>query len=243
MPGDATAPARSGTAWPACPRRHPPAADVKTMPATVSTAAGATSFRRLSARTRRPYASPAPAASSSRSDPRPPRRDDAGASRAGYGLAHVALGPDRRRPGAGAGRVPGHPREPRGDHRRRRGEGRARRRRPRSPPGARCGADGHPDARARRHRRRQAYPRRGGGPRRRRPHAHDVRPRRVRLRGAAGRRQRLPAQGRPPGGPDRGRADRRGRGRADRAGHHQAADRAVRPHRTAEPALPRCSRT
>ena len=104
--------------------------------------------------------------------------------------------PDRRRPGAGARRLPDDARG-RGRHR---GGGRGGQRRAgrpeRAAAPARRRADGHPDARARRDRRDPADRGRGGRTRRRVLVADDVRPRRVRLRRARRRRQRVPAQGR-----------------------------------------------
>ena len=116
-----------------------------------------------------------------------------------------------RRPGAGAGRVPG----PAGRRAGHAGGRRGRRRRERAGAGPRDAsrrrADGHPDARGRRA---------GGDPADRgRPRAgehpgagaDDVRAGRVRVRGAARRCERLPGQGHRAGRPGQGGARRRGR--------------------------------
>ena len=149
---------------------------------------------------------------------------------------HERAHPDRRRPGARPRRVQDDPR--------RRGRHRGRRRGQRRPAGGRHGAaaearrraDGHPHARARRHR--------GDPPRRRRArrraadagdHADHLRPQRVRLRGAARGRQRLPAQGRPAGAARRGHPHRGRRRGAAGAVDHAPPDRGVRRGRARHP--------
>ena len=113
------------------------------------------------------------------------------------------------------------------------------------PAAARRDADGHPDARARRHRRDPAAGRGAGGDQG--AGAHHLRPRRVRLRGAARRRLRLPAQGRAGRGARRRDPGGRGGGVAARARGDPAGDRRVRtparaPRPDARPAARACSR-
>ena len=94
------------------------------------------------------------------------------------------------------------------------------------PAAARRGADGHPDAGARRDRGDPAD--RPRAARDARPDPDDVRARQLRLRRAARRRERVHAQGRAAGGDRRRGPDRRERRRAARACGHARRDRGVR---------------